>query len=176
VLDNFNRVNGSIGANWSGSTTHYSIASNLLKETGSGDIYWVTSFGTSQEAYVTLTGINIKANEIDLVLKSQSRTSYKSGLIEILYDPTVKVVQVWTYTSTQGWVQYGADIPVTFVNGDKFGAKAAADGTVSVYRNGTLLGTRSVTAWPYYNRGGYIGLWLVNGSGTTMDNFGGGNN
>jgi hypothetical protein len=32
--------------------------------------------------------------------------------------------QVWTYTSSQGWVQRGADISVTFANGDVFGYRA----------------------------------------------------
>jgi hypothetical protein len=52
---------------------------------------------------------------------------------------------VWTYTSSQGWVQRGADIAVTFANGDIFGARATASGQVSVYENGNLLGTRDIT-------------------------------
>ncbi len=91
-----------------------------------------------------------------------------------MYDHTNKVVQVWTYHPTQGWVQQGASIPVTFATGDQFGARARADGTVEVYRNGTLLGTRSITSWPFYSNGGYVGLWLVNASAASADNFGGG--
>jgi len=71
-------------------------------------------------------------------------------------------------------VQYGAAIPVTFAAGDQFGARARPDGTVEVYRNGTLLGTRSITSWPYYASGGYIGLWFVNAPNALLDNLGGG--
>jgi hypothetical protein len=91
-----------------------------------------------------------------------------------MYDHTNKVVQVWTYHPTQDWVQQGASISVTFATGDQFGARAKSAGTVEVYRNGTLLGTRSSTSWPFYPSGGYIGLWFVNASSASADNFGGG--
>jgi hypothetical protein len=78
------------------------------------------------------------------------------------------------YHAAQDWVQYGADIPVTFANGDQLGARAKPDGTVEIYRNGALLATRSITSWPYYANGGYIGLWFVNAPGALIDDFGGG--
>jgi len=40
----------------------------------------------------------------------------------VWYDPVNHRVQVWTFTTAQGWVQRGADVPVTFVSGDQFGA------------------------------------------------------
>ncbi|MBE0695867.1 MAG: hypothetical protein IH586_03000 [Anaerolineaceae bacterium] len=45
---------------------------------------------------------------------------------------------------------------------------------MKVYRNGTLLTTVDVSAWPYYADGGYIGVWIVNASGARLDDFGGG--
>jgi hypothetical protein len=62
---------------------------------------------------------------------------------------------------------------VTFVNGDQFGARARANGTVEVYRNGVLLGTRDVTGWPYYANGGYLGLWFIYAEDAVLDDFGG---
>ena len=124
---------------------------------------------------MTLAKVDLASSEIDLILKSQSNINWHQGLIEVLYDPTAKVVQVWTFSNSQGWVQYGANIFVTFVDGDKFGAWAKADGTVNVYRNGILLGSRSVASWQYNNQGGYIGLWMVNAPAMLMDDFGGGN-
>ena len=175
VLDTFNRANGALGANWRGAARFYQISANQLKVTGSGDMYWSTSFGTTQQVYVTLSTLNTGSHEIDLLLKSQSATSYNKGVIEVLYDPNLKRVEVWTYAPSGGWVQYGADIPVTFVNGDQFGASATANGTVSVYRNGALIAARSIVTWPFYNLSGYIGLWMVNAPNMLMDNFGGGN-
>lgn len=109
-----------------------------------------------------------------MLLKSQSNTGWGAGLIEVWYDPVGHRVQVWTFTTSQNWVQRGADIPVTFVNGDRFGAQATADGLVSVYQNSTLIGTRDVTGWPFYASGGYAGLWFVSASNALLDDFGGG--
>jgi hypothetical protein len=175
VLDNFNRAYGSLGSNWTGDTGGYSIDSNQLQADYGGAVYWNNaSLGTNQEVYVTLSSINTSADEIDLLLKRQG-TYWGDGVLEIWYRPTLGVIQLVTYTTSQGWVQRGADISVTFSPGDRFGARANADGTVEVYQNSTLLGTRDVTAWPYYASGGYIGMWTINANGTVMDDFGGGN-
>jgi predicted outer membrane repeat protein len=178
VLDNFNRANGAIGTSWAGYTTAFRIASSQLDVTATGwntSILWKgTSFGADQEAYVTFSQVDTASNEQSLILKSQSSTGTTAGLIYVLYDGSSKTVQVWTYHPTQDWVQYGAAIPVTFVAGDQLGARARPDGTVEVYKNGTLLGTRTITSWPYYAGGGYIGLWMVNAPNALLDNFGGG--
>ncbi len=175
VLDDFDRGNGSLGGNWSGDTSGYSVASNRL-DVGSGeDIYWnVSAWGANQEAFVTLTTIDPNGGEQDLLLKSQSSSDWTSGVLEVWYDAAQGRVQVWTYTEAQNWVQRGGDIAVTFANGDQLGARATADGQVKVYRNGTLLATRDVTGWPYYAEGGYIGLWYINASDAVLDDFGGG--
>ncbi|MEZ4670592.1 MAG: hypothetical protein R3E39_22010 [Anaerolineae bacterium] len=176
VLDPFNRANGGIGGNWNGSTSSYAINNNQLDVNGSGDIYWsANSFGSDQQVSVILTNIDTQAVEIDLILKSQSNNDWGSGLIEVYYDAAGHFVQVWTYSSTQGWQQHGANIPVTFVNGNKFGARALPNGTVEVYQNGALLGTRDVSTWGFNASGGYIGLWMVNASNMILDDFDGGN-
>jgi hypothetical protein len=95
-------------------------------------------------------------------------------MIEVVYNPVPRSVQVWTYAGSQGWQPRGGSIPVTFVNGDQFGAQATASGNVEVFRNGILLGTRSVTSWPFYSGGGYIGIFPIATSNTLIDNFGGG--
>ena len=176
VLDDFNRSNGAIGGNWSGNPSGYSILGNQL-DVGSGDpfILWnAASLGVNQEVFVTFTTIAGSGEEQDLLLKSQSGATWSSGVIEVWYDAAGQRAQVWTYASGQGWVQRGADIPVTLVNGDQFGARATVAGQVQVYRNGVLLATRDVTGWPYYANGGYIGLWHINASNAVLDDFGGG--
>ena len=80
--------------------------------------------------------IDTAGTEMDLLLKAQSNSNFSAALIEVWYDPVNHRVQVWTYSSAQGWVQRGADMPVTLVNGDQFGARATATGQVQVYRNG----------------------------------------
>jgi hypothetical protein len=175
VLDGFNRANGAPGANWGGATSGYSILSNRL-DVGNGDalIWKAASFGTNQEVFVTLTTVDAGGFYQDLMLKSQSATSWGEGVIDISYDAAGHQVLIWTYSSAQGWVQRGAAIPVTFVNGDQFGARTKADGTVEVYRNGTLIGSRNVSAWTYSANGGYIGLWFQDAGAAVVDDFGGG--
>jgi hypothetical protein len=176
ILDNFNRANGAIGANWSGVISGYTIAGNQLDVGSGGDIYWsASSFGANQEVFVRMSAIDPSSSEIDLVLKAQNSGYVGAGLIEVWYDPAGQRAQVWTFSGPQGWVQHGADIPVSLVPGDQFGARAAANGTVTLYRNGALLGSRSVASWPYYANGGYIGLWFVGSSASVTDDFGGGN-
>ncbi len=179
ILDNFNRANGAIGSNWSGNTAGYNISSNklLVKSRNANlDIYWNNAyFGPNQEVYFTFSSISATATDQDLILKSQSTSGWGYGFIEIWYDAVGNRVQVWTFDQAQSWVQHGADIPVTFVNGDQFGARARADGTVEVYRNGVLLGTRNVATWPHYASGGYLGIWFGNAKDVLIDNFGGGN-
>lgn len=149
--------------------------SNQLDVGSSQDIYWnASSFGPDQEAFVTLSAIDQNAWEIGLILKAQSSNGVGAGLLDVLYDPSARVVQVWTYHSQQGWIQRGTNIPVTFVNGDQFGVRAKVNGQVEVYRNGTLLGVRDVSSWAYHASSGYIGLFNINAGNAILDNFGGG--
>jgi len=177
VLDDFNRADGPIGENWTRYTSKYLISSNQLRVRSSGsntDIYWHEEFGPDQEAFFTFTQINETAAEQDLLLKAQSNQTWGDGVLEVLYDAPGHDVQVWTWEWPQGWVKYGDDIPVTFVVGDTFKARAKPDGIVEVYRNGELLGMRDVTGWSHYAESGYIGLWFIGAKNTVIDDFGGG--
>jgi cell division septation protein DedD len=176
VLDAFNRANGPLGPPWGGATSAYSLSSNQLRPDTQGDIYWTgATFGPSQEAFVTLATVPASGSEIDLILKAQSASSYTAGLVEVLYDPLAKQVQVWTFAPAQGWVQRGGTLAVALTSGDRFGARAAADGTLTVYRNATALGTVSLSGWPFATSGGAIGLWVENAPNARLDDFGGGN-
>ena len=177
ALDVFDRENGPIGGNWTGNTPQYRILDDQLQvwtDGSNSDIYWNEVFGPDQEAYVTLSQINGSATEMNLLLKSQSNTTWGDGVLEVLYNPGSQVVQVWTWEWPQGWVQHGADISISFVDGDVFSARALSDGMVEIYRNSTLVGTRDVSSWSLYDQGGYIGLWFIGAQGTRLDDFGGG--
>ena len=64
ILDDFNRINGLLGSNWSGDTANYKIASNQLDVGTSQDIYWNGEiFGIDQEAFITLSKIDHTATE-----------------------------------------------------------------------------------------------------------------
>jgi len=178
LLDDFNRADGPIGSSWSGWPQNYDIVSNRLAVGSSGtetSIYWNPSrFGVDQEVFVTLTNIDPNGGEQDLLLKSQSATTWGYGVLEVMYDAANQRVYVVTWEWPQGWIQHGAYIPVTFSNGDQFGARATADGTVEVYKNGTLVGTRDITSWTHYAEDGFIGLWFIDAEDAVLDDFGGG--
>ena len=176
LRDPFDRSDSSsIGENWGGDTSSYSVSSNALAVgTGNHLILWQDSYGTDQFAFITMNHVDENGGGQGIILKSQSPTSASSGDIEAVYDAVNHVVRVMTSAAGQGQVQRGADIPVTFVDGDQFTARARADGMVEVYRNEQLLGTRDITAWPYYAQGGYTGLRFVDASDALVDDFGGG--
>jgi hypothetical protein len=175
LLDTFNRADGAIGSGWSGQAAGYAIASNQLDVGNGGDLYWAaTRFGATQEVYVTLSTIDASASEIDLLLKAQDSSGYGGGVLEVWYDPAGQRVQIWSFSAAQGWVQRGANIPVTFATGDRFGARVDANGQVAVYRNSTLLATRDASAWTYAAGTGYVGIWMEGAAATILDDFGGG--
>mgnify|MGYP001318641996 CR=1 FL=1 len=92
ILDDFNRANGGIGNNWSGHTSAYAISSNELDvayNTSDADIYWSSEpFGADQEVFVTLSHVDADSWEQDLLLKSQSNSTWGDGVLEVLYDPS----------------------------------------------------------------------------------------
>jgi hypothetical protein len=152
--------------------TRVAVSNNALALTQSdATVVWSpTVFGTTQEAYVTLNSV-AGVVERDLMLKVQG-LSWSTGHIEVRYSPGS--ITVSTYAPTQGWVTRGGPYAVTLVAGDKLGARATAAGQVQVYRNATLIGTASVTAWPFAASGGRVGLTVAGGVSSAVDDFGGG--
>ena len=176
ILDSFNRANSTnIGTNWTGSKSGYRIVGNKLDVGTTSDIYWrPVSYGASQEVHVTITTVDPTGLEIGLILKAQSRTGLGAGLLDVLYSPTDKTLQLWTYTSGTGWREQLPRISLALANGDRLGARALADGSVTIYVNGIARGTWNVAAWPYAASGGYIGIFTLDAPGAVLDDFGGG--
>jgi len=174
ILDNFNRANGALGANWL-NTTGLTITTNqVVPASGDYSPVWNAGvFGADQEAYVKFSTVSSNSPEHDLMLKVQGNT-WDTGHIEVRYDCSKKRITVSTYTPGPGWVTYGATVSVTFVAGDRLGARARPNGVVEVWRNSTLLGTWSVAGWAYAANGGRIGLTLSKASQGRFDDFGGG--
>jgi uncharacterized delta-60 repeat protein len=179
ILDNFNRINGRIGSNWKGSRGAYRIHGKQVDVRGDGPIYWEDAFGVNQEAYVTLSTVDPDGLEQDLLLKVQGdyEPNWGEGAIEVLYDATADTVTVWTFRlDTLDWFSYPA-IPVTFEDGDQFGAQALATGEVVIFKNGMEVGrvTLNSADQAFFNpRGGQIGLWFIDARNAFFDDFGGG--
>jgi hypothetical protein len=182
VLDNFNRANGVIGANWTGDTGkgNYLIASNLLDVVTGGRLLWKPStFGVSQQAFVTISGIDRLSKSQGLVLKVQTGSNTTPGAIVVIYDATSGKVRLSTRRLDDTIVTQYADTVAVFANGDQLGAQVLASGKVNIYKNGILIASITLNAkdQAFFNsKGGRIGLTAVAGSRTTIfDNFGGGN-
>jgi hypothetical protein len=174
ILDNFNRANGTIGTKWSIDRSGFTISNNRVNYVTGDMIFWnPTSFGANQEAYVTLANVDTTAPNMDLLIKSQESKS-KTSFLEVGYNPSKQVISVVSYQSGKGYTTYCNKIPASFSNGDQFGARATADGKVSVFKNGTSLATCDVTAWPNYASGGYIGFLAWHAPNAAFDDFGGG--
>ena len=160
---------------WVGDTTNFSISSSKLAVSNNAGsvIGWKDAFGPDQEVQVTLSTIQSLGGAISVGLKAQDTTQCNN--LQVRYLPSTSKVQVYACSGGTA-TQQGADIAVSFAAGDKFGARARSNGTVQVYKNGTVVGTVTVSAsWPYLANGGRIGLGASNASGTVFDDFGGGN-
>ncbi len=206
VLDFFNRSTPStsqtLGGNWGGAA---SLLSALYRVTPNapaaeanqaqvraigGNVYWSagSTLGANQDAYVTFTktvasgggrqgGVLLKVGTTGIgTLNSFISATYNAS--------TGSVVVATATTAGQALspVTRATFSGVTFANGDTLGARALADGTVNVYKNGTQIGTTNVSAF-FTASGGRIGV-RFSGSGLTpftppndvrFDNFGGGN-
>ncbi|MBW7886475.1 MAG: hypothetical protein H3C34_28375, partial [Caldilineaceae bacterium] len=188
VLDTFDRANGTVGGNWAGQTGRFIIANNALqvRVNGVSTMHWsVDTFGPNQEAFFTFAAVGPSTDEHGLLLKLNggNATSQGASFIEVFYDgrPGQNYVDVWTHTRVQGWVPHTRFTGVTYAAGDQFGARALADGTVTVFKNGSPIGSTNVTTgpspWPanLAAGGGAIGLYFVTPpNDARMDNFGGG--
>lgn len=188
MLDNFNRANGALGANWGGQTSRFAILNNVQNVTGAGvsTAWWMRdSYGPNQEAFFTFNSIAANAEELGLLLKlNGNAASANVSMIDVNYDrrPGQNNVQIWTHDPANGWRLRAVFPGITFAVGDQLGARTLADGTINVYRNGVLLGVASVigvggNTWPMsrVTAGGRIGVYMVTPANSArFDNFGGG--
>lgn len=179
LLDDFNRANTTkgLGKNWTGATSTYRILSNQVQPfTTAGAIFWnktPRTFGADQVACVKLTTIDPQGKHHSLILKARATNNYARGMILVSYDAVNQQVVVESIQPGQNWTTH-LTIPITLANGDVLGARALADGSVRVYRNGVLIGATSTTSF-FANRGGRIGVWYHQTANATFDDFGGGN-
>jgi len=175
VLDDFERPDGPIGGQWVDDTTGLLVDGGQLTQTFgvATPVFNVPPFGPNQEAYVTLAAISPTSPHHTLMLKVQG-TSFAGGHIQVRYDPSIPRLSIATYAPSESWITRGELNPVTFVPGDRLGARALSNGLVEVYRNSTLLGTFSVGWWPFAGAGGRVGFALQDGANARFDDFGGG--
>lgn len=174
VLDNFNRANSSNpGANWLGANSGYRVNASTLeiRANAVSPKLWATALGANQEAFFTFTDVSALASGQALVLRSSAAGD---SLIKVVYNRSTSRVSVVTVGS--GATTVSLPTPVTFVNGDTFGARVIGS-TVTAYRNGTAIGATGLGSWS--GAGTNVGVWFAGTTNTSsgnarIDNFGGG--
>jgi SdrD B-like domain/IPT/TIG domain len=186
VLDAFPAASGGLGANWDGdtNTNNYRIQTSQVQVRGGGTVWWRAGStpGANQEAFVTLTKLSATATQQGLLLKSKSPGVSKASYIKVVL-ATGGTVQVWTKAPKHSpFLQ--TTFAATFAVNDKLGVRTQSDGSVSVFKNGVLVGTTNVTGGTHpwaaslAGSGGRIGV-VYAGTGSppndaTFDDFGGG--
>jgi len=174
ILDNFDRDDGPLGDDWIADNEGLTLNGGTLvvHDAVAGAVWSRAVAGPDQESYVSFVNDPLPGATYGLILKAQG-DSPAGGAIEVRYRAGAGVT-VGSTGRRLPYVASGDSIPADFVAGDLFGARAFANGIVQVFRNGALLGERSVTAWRYYRDGGRIGVKLSGSLGTRFDDFGGG--
>lgn len=195
ILDTFNRAPPTsifpvgLGGSWGGDTTLLSYG--ISRNSGSagynqvtallgGNAWWsAQSFGPNQEAYFTFQ--NVTGTEEALLLKvNGNATALGNAYSAIEVVRLAGTVEIRTHEAGLAAWTSRASFPATFAAGDVLGARAQVDGSVSVYKNGVLVGSANVTSgaapWPtaLAQAGGYVGVRFVSAGGARFDDFGGG--
>jgi hypothetical protein len=180
VLDNFNRANGALGNNWAGltNTSFYKIAGNRVDAHVGGPVFWnAASFGTNQNAFVTISTIDTHSPSQGVLLKVQTGSCPEAGAIAVVYDAVAHAYRVSTFRPPNlTWTAYPS-AAATLVNGDKLGACVSASGVVTIYKNNVVAATVTLSAADkafFNSRGGKIGLWTLLAGEAFFDDFGGG--
>ena len=177
VLDAFNRANANtLGAGWNQSVSSGSAAlrvnGNQAFANAQGQALWSTSFGATQGAAFDLANASSPA----LILKATGgSTNSPANYILVTYDNAAHTVVV--STTDAGGTTQRASFAVTLAAADTLSVIAYDNGSVSVWKNGQLIGvvripTSGSGAWTQGTGGGRIGIRLP--SGSRVDNFRGG--
>jgi RHS repeat-associated protein len=165
VLDCFTT---SLSSNWMGDTGSFSVSSSQLVAASDKAIYWNTSYSGDVWASIKLGALS--GGQVVALHLRAINNYWTNGVIEVGYTQGSGVT-IYTFDGSS-WVNRGT-LSASFANGDVFKAASSASGTVTVYKNGTSIGSADVSGWSGHNRNGQIGLWTDAGS-ALLDDFDGG--
>ncbi|MFZ5921654.1 MAG: SdrD B-like domain-containing protein [Chloroflexota bacterium] len=188
--DRFNRDNTTSGLrsnNWIGDTGSFHLANHRAENLSAGEIFWQTGFGSDQEAYFTFNRVSQSAVEQGLYLKyndpnpnNPDPTRTAASWVSVTYRRSNGRLLIRSKLAGTNITQTLANLPATFVNGNRLGARVLSNGLVLVYkRNGdgwTLIGIGQSPN----TGGGRIGITVTSDTmfarnRARFDDFGGGN-
>jgi hypothetical protein len=184
LLDDFNRADGALGANWRQAAAAYgppSIASHVVALGAYSSALWTpNSFSQDQEAYATSDQTAIAQGNVSILLRftntggDGTESGYivdfdwvdgsTVGIAATRLDPGVSYNFIgYQNCPASGWLYFGASMI-----GNTISAYTSVDGV-----HWTLGVTFTDATYP---RSGYVGFRTNNApaSGQTLDDFGGG--
>lgn len=178
IIDNFNRSNGSLGANWN---SIHSIVSNAVSvNANSGNsvnsLYTASAYSANAEGYLTLTTLDGEIRVSIILNKLTTVVSNNDDMIVALYDDAQDRIEAYYWNGSSFNVPSisSGDRTVSFSNGDVLGA-ALVSGILNVYKNSTFIVAFDCTGFTNL-AGGYIGFRTSTTQSTVVvDDFGGGN-
>jgi hypothetical protein len=167
IRDTFDRADRPDRRGLDGDTGNYAIYSNTPGAPAPAACGEQRAGIGRREAYFTLYAIDPR--RLTTVLNLQAPTPDRAAGATTGGGEVV----LTTFVAPGPAEPVGAPLPATFAAGDQFGVRAYRNGVVEVYRNGGLIGSRSLAGWAYAGAGGGVGLRLVAGAPEVND-FGGG--
>lgn len=182
ILDNFNRADGSVGANWSADafnfgSVKFNISGNKAVDGGSGYSFcwWnVAQYGPDCEVYCTMPLKETVQIYLRIQQPSNSANTADGYYLENVIQSGAGNDQ-WKLYRVDNCVftQLGATMTQEWTAGDSVGLQAIGS-TISVWLKlsgtWTLIGSRTDATYP---GAGYIGAALDNAA-AQLDDFGGG--
>lgn len=178
ILDNFNRANGALGANWDkwGALPVASIESERLKGEGAGNgggSFVKEKFGPDAEVFITLNTEVGVGNFFGIAIRqSTPTTSFDGYYVECSEAAGTTEIKEGSGESV---TNLGPVISTPWKAGDKLGVSVIGS-TIRAYRYPSggsaweLIGTRSDAT---FAASGYFAVWRSGGT-ARLDDFGGG--
>ena len=170
VSDNFDRADGSLGANWttvSGTAAPMIVSNNLRVGTASAvnSAYWSAStFGGDQFAQASLPNSSGTQYGPGIAVRLSSTKGYF-----LWYGNSSNTVSLWRMDSSSSWAQLKQSAALTVSRSSDVWMIRAVGSTISGYQNGKLV----VQATDTKITSGSPGVWLYY-SANQIDNWSGG--
>jgi len=176
VLDNFNRADGAMGANWTWISNAVIDTNTVVIENpaaGPAYAFWATDTGVNCAAFFTLVTRPANLEGVDLLVRQEAIWGDGFTLAVIRNDATGDTMLL--YDNTGEGILLGSFV-IDLQSGDKFGLVANGTAITAYYMaTGTSTWEAKITGTSSNHlHGGKIGFYLDDGSAAVIDDFGGG--